>query len=346
MKKLYIILILFWAMTSVVHSNDRKVLVEIFTNSHCPLCPPAHSAIDSYLQTNNGTKIEFIYYHMVFPYSTDKLYQDNTIDAAAKNNLYGPYSSTPQAFFNGTHVANSFNNWASNLDNLVSEQSSFDILLSGNFTDADFTINAEITKTVEVSENDLTINFVVVENVDYLGNNGIANHKNVMRKIANVNGESINIGLNETKNISSTFEVNNLWNTNELKIIAYLQSSSTKQIYQTESINYSDLSLTNIENANLPNKFQLFQNYPNPFNPTTTIEYSIPQYSVLNENFRSIQLTVYDVLGREVKTLVNKIQKPGNYEILFNAKEFPSGIYFTQLKYGTTIQTIKMVLLK
>ena len=96
---------------------------------------------------------------------------------------------------------------------------------------------------------------------------------------------------------------------------------------------------------NVPEKFKLFQNYPNPFNPTTTIKYSIPR----STEYYSVQQTtlkVYDILGREVATLVNKEQKPGNYEIKFNADDFGSGIYFYRLQSGSFTQSRKMILLK
>ncbi|MFZ1292493.1 MAG: T9SS type A sorting domain-containing protein [Melioribacteraceae bacterium] len=112
---------------------------------------------------------------------------------------------------------------------------------------------------------------------------------------------------------------------------------------------YGDTTLVGIESdesQSVPTNFSLSQNYPNPFNPTTIIEYSIPQYSVVNENFRSLQLSVFDVLGREVKTLVNEIQKPGNYKIQFDGSKFTSGVYYYQLKSDSFIQTKKMLILK
>ncbi|MCB9207015.1 MAG: T9SS type A sorting domain-containing protein [Ignavibacteriales bacterium] len=356
MKNLINIFFLLFCLVSILMGSDKKVLVEIFTNSHCPVCPPAHNTIDNYLQSENGDKIEFIYYHMVFPYPSDKLHQDNSVDASAKNNLYGPYSSTPQAFFNGNHVGNSYSNWSTTLDNLVAEESSYEIALSGNFYENGFSINAEILKTLENEQNDLTINFVVVEEVNYQGNNGIVNHKNVMRKIANINGQSVDLILNEKKNFSAEFTINELWNSEKIKVIAFIQSSSTKNVYQSESINFSELTLTDItENNKLEEKFKLSQNYPNPFNPTTTIEYTISS-NVKSETSNgfipsvvegsSIQLTVYDVLGREIATLVNKTQAAGNYTVEFDGNNLVSGIYYYQLKFDNNIETRKMILIK
>jgi len=107
-----------------------------------------------------------------------------------------------------------------------------------------------------------------------------------------------------------------------------------------------DLSLiTDVKtNNNLPNEFALFQNYPNPFNPSTTIKYSIP--TVETGHAPSVLLKIYDILGREVTTLVNKQQKPGNYEVSFDASQLSSGTYFYRLISGQYSETKKMMILK
>ena len=75
------------------------------------------------------------------------------------------------------------------------------------------------------------------------------------------------------------------------------------------------------EKTNILVSFKLSQNYPNPFNPTTTIEYTIPQS-------RFVSIKVYDILGKEVKTLIHQQELPGTYKVQFNGSELASGIYF------------------
>ena len=94
----------------------------------------------------------------------------------------------------------------------------------------------------------------------------------------------------------------------------------------------------------LPTEYKLAQNYPNPFNPTTTITYSIP--AVGKEHTSSVRLIVYDILGREVATLVNERQQPGNYSVQFNASELTSGLYIYRLSVSGFVSTKKMILLK
>ena len=100
------------------------------------------------------------------------------------------------------------------------------------------------------------------------------------------------------------------------------------------------------EDKNIPARFSLEQNYPNPFNPTTTIRYSIPSSPLPFGKGLGVRLEVYDILGREVATLVNQEQQPGNYEVTFDASKLSSGIYFYRLQAGNFIQTKKMILLK
>lgn len=86
-------------------------------------------------------------------------------------------------------------------------------------------------------------------------------------------------------------------------------------------------------------KFSLNQNYPNPFNPITKIKYSIPQQSF-------VTVKVYDLLGREVATLVNEEKQMGYYETEFAGSNLPSGIYFYQLKANGFVESKKMILLR
>ena len=87
------------------------------------------------------------------------------------------------------------------------------------------------------------------------------------------------------------------------------------------------------------NQFRLQQNYPNPFNPLTKIKYEIPAIG-------NVAIKVFDILGREILTLVNEIKPAGEYEIQFDGGSLSSGIYFYQIKAGTFVETKKMILLK
>ncbi|NOX66925.1 MAG: T9SS type A sorting domain-containing protein [Chlorobi bacterium] len=117
---------------------------------------------------------------------------------------------------------------------------------------------------------------------------------------------------------------------------------------------YPDAVVSVEEPTIQPEQFILYQNYPNPFNPSTTIEYTIPfvERDLSRSNMSElkfalqVQLKVYDILGREVATLVNEQQQPGTYEVKFDASSMPSGIYIYKLSAGQFMSAKKMLLLK
>lgn len=103
--------------------------------------------------------------------------------------------------------------------------------------------------------------------------------------------------------------------------------------------NISKESADEIQPPTPASEFGLSGNYPNPFNPTTTISYKLPISS-------QVTIRVYDVLGREVSTLVNEVKEPGTYTVQWNAGPVASGIYFCQLTAGNLVSTRKMFVLK
>jgi len=94
-----------------------------------------------------------------------------------------------------------------------------------------------------------------------------------------------------------------------------------------------------IQTIEIPNYYFLEQNYPNPFNPVTNIKFGIPERG-------NVRLVVYDVLGREVTTLMNEHKNPGTYEVKFDASGLASGIYFYSLQTERVIETKRMLLVK
>ncbi|HEX2982563.1 MAG TPA: T9SS type A sorting domain-containing protein, partial [Ignavibacteriales bacterium] len=89
----------------------------------------------------------------------------------------------------------------------------------------------------------------------------------------------------------------------------------------------------------IPDVYSLSQNYPNPFNPTTVIRYGLPEAG-------QVELKIYDMLGREVETLVSDFRNAGMHEVKFNAAELSSGVYIYRIKSGSFVQTKKLMLIK
>ncbi len=110
-----------------------------------------------------------------------------------------------------------------------------------------------------------------------------------------------------------------------------------KQIDENGEFNYSNV--IEITADLIPNSFNLSQNYPNPFNPATNIQFEVPSPQF-------VSLKVYDIVGKEVITLVNEKKQPGKYEVQFNASNLPSGVYICKLNTENYSSTKKMILLK
>ncbi|MBI2430182.1 MAG: T9SS type A sorting domain-containing protein [Ignavibacteriales bacterium] len=104
-------------------------------------------------------------------------------------------------------------------------------------------------------------------------------------------------------------------------------------------------------NVHIPLHFDLKQNFPNPFNPVTTIQFTIPSVGT-HENASRVGTTfqtflrLYDVLGKEVATLVDEVKEPGTYSVRFDGSKLSSGIYFYTLQTGNFTATKKLVLMK
>jgi hypothetical protein len=97
--------------------------------------------------------------------------------------------------------------------------------------------------------------------------------------------------------------------------------------------------LTGVEEDGFPKSFSIGQNYPNPFNPVTTFAYSVPTRA-------RVSIIIYDVSGREVRTLVDEQVEPGYHQTVLHATGLPSGVYFARMVAGSFIETRKITLLK
>lgn len=106
-------------------------------------------------------------------------------------------------------------------------------------------------------------------------------------------------------------------------------------------VDYGDATLLDVEDeieATIPENFYLLQNYPNPFNPTVTIQYSVPEKSTIN-------IDIYNIEGRLIKTLTQGERNPGKYEVLWDASDMPSGMDITKLISTTGIELSAKILL-
>ncbi|MEW5799181.1 MAG: T9SS type A sorting domain-containing protein [Bacteroidota bacterium] len=165
------------------------------------------------------------------------------------------------------------------------------------------------------------------------------NGKNVF--IDNKNRDTVFALYNNTNAVIKA--QNNYWGTSNPDSVALVIFDSTDigtlgRVIYTPFLVHSPISSV-LQNQRTPRSFTLEQNYPNPFNPKTEIRYQISEVS-------RVLLNVYDVLGKEVATLVNKEKVPGTYSVQFNGSALSSGIYFYTLRAGNFLATKKLVLVK
>lgn len=131
----------------------------------------------------------------------------------------------------------------------------------------------------------------------------------------------------------------------ELSTNMELEDAQDAIITYAKVLGKNDIELPNLRKSSktnsvaIPKDYELFYNYPNPFNPTTIIRYALPKDGL-------VTLKVYDVLGREVKTLINEFKPAGSYNVTFDASNLASGVYIYQLRAGDFVANKKLILMK
>ncbi len=127
----------------------------------------------------------------------------------------------------------------------------------------------------------------------------------------------------------------------QLKCVTFIDANNGWAVGNNGTILHTtNGGLTFAENQlEVPLEFALEQNYPNPFNPSTVIRYQIPEVS-------QVMLKVFDLLGREVATLVNEAKEPGTFSVQWNASGVASGVYLYRLQVGGFVETRKMCVIR
>jgi len=161
-------------------------------------------------------------------------------------------------------------------------------------------------------------------------------------------GQGLLQSAEEGEELSTDWEkvafVEGAGNSNSQKVYSFVDKNpvgGTKFAYRLKQIDidgkfeYSD----EIEVKVLPSKYELYQNYPNPFNPTTKIKFSLPENT-------KVKISVYDILGRELTTLLNKNIEAGYHSINFDAAQFTSGVYLYTIETSKFTKVKKMLLIK
>ncbi|MHC1737086.1 MAG: T9SS type A sorting domain-containing protein [Ignavibacteriaceae bacterium] len=160
--------------------------------------------------------------------------------------------------------------------------------------------------------------------------------------------QSYTLQISHNPDFSNATEITNISN---LSSTASLPGSGTyywrvKSQLENSTSSYFSMpgqftvyGITDVKEEIIPVQFGLSQNYPNPFNPTTTISYDLPANSM-------VSITVFDVLGRELETIVNELQQAGNHKVNFNGSNLSSGVYYYKINAGEFVSVKKMILIK
>lgn len=157
----------------------------------------------------------------------------------------------------------------------------------------------------------------------------------------------VNTIFTQSNGVGGNEDIDNLTGSSRYLRLLCTQKNLPEMGYELKEFEiYGENNISSVSEK-LPYNYYLYQNYPNPFNPITTINYSIS--SIGWDNEIPVKIIVFDILGREIETLVNEKQNPGNYsiELNINSKSFySSGIYFYRLQTSNFIDVKKMVVLK
>ncbi len=166
--------------------------------------------------------------------------------------------------------------------------------------------------------------------------NGVANTESYQFQLAET--DSFKVLLVDSSLTVLTIEVDDLTEqtTYYWRVRSYNRAGNS---FWSDTLSFTTMMITDIEQEGLPTEFGLNQNYPNPFNPSTVISYQLPVGS-------RVELKVFDMLGREVAVLVNERRPAGEHAVTFNAHGFASGIYLYQLNAGEKVFTKRLTLIK
>ena len=342
---------------------SQMVFAEDFTAAEwCPFCPVASLTMNE-LYDQNPEQIVSIQWQVGSQYFNEddcQYYQlGNCVDA--RGSLYD-VTGIPTEVFNGTGIVvgadidwENFARYDSAFQSLSENMTDYDIMIDGSKEGSNINYSIDI-----VNDNDSVFYghnlhvFIVEDSIlttwNYQGSgDSLAFARNVVRDWFT---DSLSYdSSNGNQTFSGSFVVDqSQWNTDQIKIIAILQDELTNEVYQAVQQNVNHFESLDIdqnglkETPNIPLSYFLYQNHPNPFNPTTRINYKLPD----NE---FVSIYIIDIMGREIKSLVNTNQEAGFKSVQWDAtnnlgQSVSAGMYIYTIQAGEFRQTKKMVLLK
>lgn len=351
MKKITIIFIALFCLisgfnTHIYSQAAKKVLLENWTSSTCGPCASNNPALKQWV-SDHWASLTAVSYHVGWPApGNDPMYLFNPTQSYDRRYYYG-INAVPAAYMQGIHfyLGSPFP-W-SNMDTyftMYTGQTS-----ASGLTVVDTRIPGDSNKAVVTLTNytnlpsgNYALRVMVIERwIVYSsppGTNGETIFGNVFRRsLPTSQGTPISLNAG-TYTFEFRYKIDPVWQDSSIYTMAFVQNDNDKTIMNTAR---HGMIFTGIdpEFGEIPASYSLSQNYPNPFNPTTNIDFNLPKES-------NVTLKMYDLLGKEVKTLVEGVQKAGIYHIAVDGTELSSGIYFYTLRTDNFVETKKMTLIK
>ncbi|MFA8342253.1 MAG: Omp28-related outer membrane protein [Rhodothermaceae bacterium] len=317
----------------------KKIVWESFTNTSCGPCAGANPTHEKVI-SNNPDNIVPMFLHVSWPSNQDPFYVPASSLLNARTQYYG-IQGVPSVVLNGKKSSSTGSEigLANEINHELSNFSALKMTLSDNLSGNTWncTVNIEVIGGLEPGDYKLHVG-VTESDLSFNAPNGEKHFNWVLRNMyPSETGTALTLteGATITKNIACNLDAS--WKKDKLEIFAFIQNDNTKEILQAEKIvSYTDI---NDEISDLPEVYSLSQNYPNPFNPSTVIKYDLVETS-------KVKLVIYDILGRKVKTLVDKTQDAGSYKVNFDAKGIASGVYFYKIVAGEFSDIKKMLFIK
>lgn len=355
--KSYIFIVLLLAFlvslpASVNAQAQRKVLFEKWTSSTCPPCasqnPYWHAWANQYWDT-----ITTVAYHVGWPSpGNDPMYLLNPVQAYDRRYYYGvnavPCAWVDGAINTGGCAGCSYSNTQTCLTGYYLARRQVSTPLSVSVVDtriAGDSIRANVTVTIlsNLPSGSYYLRVMAIERiVSYTsppGTNGEMMFPDVFRgSYPTSQGTSIT-GTAGTYNFMFTYYRNPVWVDSMIYTLAFVQNDATKEVMNSGKPANINITGKQTYSNEVPGQYTLMQNYPNPFNPSTYIAFTVPKDVY-------VSLKVYDILGNEVKTLVDGNHRAGTYNIFFDGTDLASGIYLYKLSAGDFTDTKKMMLIK
>jgi len=274
------------------------------------------------------------------------MYLANPLPVQTRNSYYqsgGGYA--PRMFIDGfIDGTSNYATWPGAIEPRFIDPSPISITLTGTRSGNTLNMNAQIYAEMTVNSSNWRVHWVVVESGISEPQNSPSGYVPFIHNFAHramypdANGSPISISQGQTVSIDRTITLNTNWVASNCRVIVFVQNNTDKKIQNAEYIDVTSLVGVN-DPPTIPTEFSLEQNYPNPFNPRTTIRFSMAKEEL-------VTLKVYNMLGQEVKTLLNEVRRAGEHEVVFDAIDLTSGLYTYQMVAGAFRQTRKMILLK